>query len=77
MELLVTRERCMVAPDILRLKETADWLKAAMPKLKLWTGAKVELVAEADMPKPQVYIGNYPKTEKYSNEDIHQVTGGY
>ncbi|KAL7743859.1 hypothetical protein ACLKA6_000263 [Drosophila palustris] len=36
-------------------KETAEWLKAAVPKLKLWTGAKVELVAEADMPKPQVY----------------------
>ncbi|KAL7728465.1 hypothetical protein ACLKA6_005220 [Drosophila palustris] len=56
--------------------ETADWLKAAMPKLKLWPGAKVELVADADMPKPQVYIGHFPKTEKYSNEDILQLLEG-
>ncbi|KAM8713963.1 hypothetical protein ACLKA7_001516 [Drosophila subpalustris] len=57
-------------------RETADWLKAAMPKLKLWPGAKVELVADADMPKPQVYIGHFPKTEKYSNEDILQLLEG-
>ncbi|KAM8702402.1 hypothetical protein ACLKA7_007733 [Drosophila subpalustris] len=47
-----------------------------MPKLKLWPGGKVELVADADMPKPQVYIGHFPKTEKYSNEDILQLLEG-
>ncbi|KAM8714838.1 hypothetical protein ACLKA7_001241 [Drosophila subpalustris] len=57
-------------------KETADWLKATVPELKLWTGAKVELVAEANMPKPQVYIGYFPKTEKYFNEDILQLLEG-
>ncbi|KAM8702142.1 hypothetical protein ACLKA7_005586 [Drosophila subpalustris] len=56
--------------------ETADWLKATVPELKLWTGANVELVAEANMPKPQVYIGYFPKTEKYSNEDILQLLEG-
>ncbi|KAM8702584.1 hypothetical protein ACLKA7_001920 [Drosophila subpalustris] len=57
-------------------KETADWLKATVPELKPWTGAKMELVAEANMPKPQVYIGYFPKTEKYSNEDILQLLEG-
>ncbi|KAL7724221.1 hypothetical protein ACLKA6_020027 [Drosophila palustris] len=28
------------------------------------------------MPKPQVYIGYFPKTEKYSNEDILQLLEG-
>ncbi|KAL7723772.1 hypothetical protein ACLKA6_016426 [Drosophila palustris] len=28
------------------------------------------------MPKPQVYIGHFPKTEKYSNEDILQLLEG-
>ncbi|KAM8715607.1 hypothetical protein ACLKA7_002627 [Drosophila subpalustris] len=57
-------------------KDTADWLKATVPELKLWTGANVELEAEANMPKPQVYIGYFPKTEKYSNEDILQLLEG-
>ncbi|KAM8714846.1 hypothetical protein ACLKA7_001249 [Drosophila subpalustris] len=57
-------------------KETADWLKETVPELKPWTGAKMELVAEANMPKPQVYIGYFPKTEKYSNEDILQLLEG-
>ncbi|KAL7724921.1 hypothetical protein ACLKA6_007525 [Drosophila palustris] len=52
-------------------KETADWLKATVPELKLWTGAKVELVAEANMKKPQEYIGYFPKTE-----DILQLLEG-
>ncbi|KAL7724938.1 hypothetical protein ACLKA6_007542 [Drosophila palustris] len=54
-------------------KETADWLKATVPELKLWTGAKVELVAEANMPKPQVYIGS----SKGKIVPCESGTGGY
>ncbi|KAL7723914.1 hypothetical protein ACLKA6_014508 [Drosophila palustris] len=54
-------------------KETADWLKATVPELKPWTGAKMELVAEANMPKPQVYIGSSKgKIVPYASG-----TGGY
>ncbi|KAM8714098.1 hypothetical protein ACLKA7_014276 [Drosophila subpalustris] len=57
-------------------QETVDWLKATVPKLKLWNGAQVDLVAEADMPRPQRYVGYFPKTEKHSNEDILQLLEG-
>ncbi|KAL7725068.1 hypothetical protein ACLKA6_010342 [Drosophila palustris] len=55
-------------------RETADWLKVTVPKL--WNGAQVDLVAEADMPRPQIYVGYFPKTEKHSNEDILQLLEG-
>ncbi|KAL7726069.1 hypothetical protein ACLKA6_008527 [Drosophila palustris] len=35
-----------------------------------------ELVAEADMPRPRIYVGYFPKTEKCSNEDILQLLEG-
>ncbi|KAL7724948.1 hypothetical protein ACLKA6_002312 [Drosophila palustris] len=57
-------------------QETANWLKATVPKLKLWNGAQIEIVAEADMPRPQIYVGYFPKTEKCSNEDILQLLEG-
>ncbi|KAM8718854.1 hypothetical protein ACLKA7_001546 [Drosophila subpalustris] len=57
-------------------QETANWLKATVPKLKLFNGAQIELVAEADMPRPQIYVGYFAKTEKCSNEDILQLLKG-
>ncbi|KAL7731935.1 hypothetical protein ACLKA6_016985 [Drosophila palustris] len=73
--LLSTKELVMVGFSYHVNQETANWLKATVPKLKLWNGAQIE-IAEADMPRPQIYVGYFPKTEKCSNEDILQLLEG-
>ncbi|KAM8702328.1 hypothetical protein ACLKA7_004992 [Drosophila subpalustris] len=58
-------------------QETANWLKATVLKLKLWNGAQIELVAEADMPRPQIYVGYFPSSSKGRTVLYGLETGGH
>lgn len=51
-------------------RETADWVKSSVDKLKLWEGAQVEAVEGDSIPKPQTLIGFFPHSSVDGLGDI-------
>ncbi|XP_053945535.1 uncharacterized protein LOC128855012 [Anastrepha ludens] len=56
--------------------DTANWLKEVVPKLKPWKDAQLKIVQEADIPRPQIFVGHFPELDSPSTEDIISLLDG-
>ncbi|XP_036343240.1 uncharacterized protein LOC118752423 [Rhagoletis pomonella] len=48
---------------------TAEWIRATVPKIAPWKGAKMKVVADRETPRPIILVGFFPELDSSRNED--------
>lgn len=65
---------CMFRPGhmiiLCKNQDTVDWLKAKISSIKPWENAGLIALEEKDIPRPEILVGFFPRSEKDSNEEI-------
>lgn len=55
---------------------TAKWLEANLPAIQPWKDAKLKIVEDKEVSRPQIYIGYFSETPSTSNESILSLVEG-
>nr|XP_029734587.1 uncharacterized protein LOC109403392 [Aedes albopictus] len=65
---------CLFRPGhliiVCKNKDTVEWLKAKISVIKPWENACLITVDEKDIPRPEILVGFFPRSEQDSNEEI-------
>lgn len=65
---------CLFRPGhmiiICKNQDTVNWLKAKISNIKPWENASLIAVEEKDIPRPEILVGFFPRSEQDSNEEI-------
>lgn len=55
---------------------TVEWLKGNVDALKPWKDAKLKIVDDKEVPRPQIFIGYFPEKSTASNDAITSLIQG-
>lgn len=65
---------CLFRPGhmivICKNQDTANWLKAKISLIQPWENACLIAVEEKDIPRPEVLVGFFPRSEQDTNDEI-------